>query len=151
MSIWLAPTPMLEPPNFQHRGSEMPITKPAATKYDLCSVGKCNFVEILTVKVPTIDTRVCLQGCVSDRCVPPHFAMTLLRACSQGPQFQTKSRDMTSPYFKIYSALLRNQYKISNLMKVAMFFYSVSYLGYSKMHMLPLHERQPKTTAFPDI
>ena len=97
----------------------MPIKKPAATKYEICSVGNCDFVEILTVKVPTIDTR--LQGCLSGRWVPPHFAMTLLRACSQGPQFQAKSRDMTSPYFKIYSQLLRNQYKISNPLRMVTF------------------------------
>jgi hypothetical protein len=118
----------------------MPIKKPAATKYEICSVGKCDVVEILTVKVPTIDTR--LQRLLNGRWVPPHFAMTLLRACSQGPQFEAKSRDMTSPYFKIYNHLLRNQYKISNPWRVVMFLYSVPYLGYSKMHMFPLHEQQ---------
>ena len=58
MSTWLIPTPILEPPNFQHCGNAMPIKQTAATKLDIFSVQKRDFVVILTVKVPTTDMLV---------------------------------------------------------------------------------------------
>jgi flagellar biosynthesis protein FlhB len=95
--------------------------------------------------------HACLQGCLSCWWVPQHFAMAFLRACSRGPQFQAMSRDMTSPYFKIYSRLLRNQYKILNPMTVVVFLCSVLYVILSKMHIFALHERQFKTTVLLEI
>lgn len=58
VSIWLISTPILEPPNFQHCAKAMHIQKTAATKQALFSIHKCDFTVILTVKVPTNDTRV---------------------------------------------------------------------------------------------